>query len=93
MTRTEDREAVQGERDKIIAEFEKQTLQWAARPVVVEEAKTINEKRNKLADQLFTNYWKLDKFVRTRTYYDRIGAVSSDGVVDFGAFVVTEKRN
>lgn len=89
MKATEERSAIQRERDNIATEFEKQTARWVTFHPTTDTAKQISIKRADLASDLFDNYWKLDKFVRTRTYYDRIGAVSSKGEVDFGAFVVT----
>lgn len=89
MQRTEDMSVIQQARDVIATEFEKETLRWVALSPTTDQAKELVAKRVSLANDLFVNYWQLDKFVRTRTYYDRIGAVSSDGEVDFGAFAVS----
>lgn len=89
MKNIEDKSALQKARSEITAEFERQTLQWVTYHPTTDTAKELSAKRTALASDLFGNYWKLDKYVRTRTYYDRIGAVSSEGEVDFGAFVVT----
>jgi len=89
MLKTEERDLIQKERDGIAEEFEKQTLRWVALDPATDEAKELSQSRAKLAEKIFDNYWRLDKFIRTRTYYDRIGAISSDGVVDFGAFAVS----
>jgi hypothetical protein len=88
MKRTEDRDVVQSARDDMVADFERETLRWVASEASTNEEKEASAKRTELANKLFANYWDLDKFVRTRTYYVRIGAISSDGKVDFGAFVV-----
>ena len=43
----------------------------------------IKEERHTLARRLNDNYWKLDKYVRARTYYDRTGMIGADGKINF----------
>ncbi|KAI0118240.1 CRAL/TRIO domain-containing protein [Nemania sp. FL0031] len=64
---------IEQERGKLVREFELETIRWASLPA---DASSENEKasrRIEIADQLGENYWKLDPYIRARTYYHRIG--------------------
>ncbi|KAI3318854.1 CRAL/TRIO domain-containing protein [Xylariaceae sp. AK1471] len=66
---------IQGERDELVREFELQTVEWASKE---SDAKDKASRRNELADQLSGNYWKLDPYIRARTYFHRVGMVGND---------------
>jgi hypothetical protein len=66
---------IQGERDELIREFEKQTIEWSPKDPAAKEQVS---RRNELAEQLSVNYWKLDPYIRARTYFHRVGMVGND---------------
>lgn len=43
----------------------------------------IKAERLDIAKSLREGYWKMDKYVRGRTYYDRTGVIGLDGRIDF----------
>lgn len=76
------RKELEAARDVEVREYEKKTLEWLATGTGA-EADKIKEDRNSRARQLNENYWKLDKYVRARTYYDRTGMILPDGKINF----------
>jgi hypothetical protein len=65
-----------------VKSYESQILNWIHNP----EAETIEARRKErdtLAEQLRSNYWKLDPYVRARTLYDRIGLIEESGKLNF----------
>ncbi|KAG5926750.1 hypothetical protein E4U42_002986 [Claviceps africana] len=76
MSDTVARNAVQRARDELVAEFEVSTREWIADPESA-RGKEHKAKRDVLATQLKENYWKLDKYVRARSLYDRQGIIRS----------------
>ncbi|KAK6532694.1 hypothetical protein TWF281_006872 [Arthrobotrys megalospora] len=74
----DEKQSVENIRKDIIAQYEKSTERW-----LKEESKSgiaeVKDERHKLMARLKQNYWALDKFVRARTYYDRIGVLGSRG--------------
>ncbi|KAL2404998.1 CRAL-TRIO domain-containing protein C3H8.02 [Exophiala dermatitidis] len=76
------RNALQAERDADVREYQKKTFEWIAKGTGADVDK-IKEYRNTLAGRLYDNYWKLDKHIRARTYYDRTGMIGPDGKVNF----------
>ncbi|KAF3929687.1 hypothetical protein AA313_de0204310 [Arthrobotrys entomopaga] len=60
----------------IIADYEAMTAKW-----IKEEGSHSKEERNKLRDELKVNYWMLDKYVRAKTHYDRIGMIGESGKI------------
>lgn len=82
---------LQGERQGLVAQYEKTILEWIAEG---EQAKTLDERRkvrDSVAESLRTNYWKLDPYVRARSLYDRIGLVGEGGKLNF--YPSKEKEN
>ncbi|KAK6357142.1 hypothetical protein TWF718_001469 [Orbilia javanica] len=79
-----EKENLEAERLRIIEEYEKNTREW-----IKEESKgakvdtDIKDERSGLRERLRTNYWGIDRFLRARTWYDRIGMVGKNGEVDF----------
>lgn len=76
---------IEAERELLIQEYEKDTLQWVGMDPESDESKAKLAKRNELAKQLRANFWVLDPHVRARTYYHRAGVVGPKGEVDFKA--------
>lgn len=83
MKDTETRDRLLKERQAVADEFEAETLRWIKNPEG-EEGKKIKARREELAAQLRTGYWKLDPYVRARSLYDRTGALQA-GRVDWYA--------
>jgi hypothetical protein len=76
------RKALQAERDADVREYQNKTFQWIAKGTG-EDADKLKEERHTLARNLNSNYWKLDAYVRARTYYDRTGMIGTDGTINF----------
>ncbi|ETS75777.1 hypothetical protein PFICI_12721 [Pestalotiopsis fici W106-1] len=86
----EKRDEIQKERDELIQAFEKETAQWAS---ISTDDPSMSEKqsnRKDVADQIRQNYWKLDPYIRARTYHQRVGIVDKEGNVDFMAAKYTK---
>ncbi|KAF7541393.1 hypothetical protein G7054_g553 [Neopestalotiopsis clavispora] len=80
LTDEEERMEIQKERDELINRFEQETIAWAALPI-----DQPSMKRNETADLLRENYWKLNPYIRSTTYYKRAGVVDTQGNVNFHA--------
>ncbi|KHN97385.1 CRAL/TRIO domain protein [Metarhizium album ARSEF 1941] len=74
MKDTAARDALQKTREDIARDFEATTKQWIEHPAGPEAAELM-AKRDKIAAQLRDNFWKLDKYVRCRSLYDRQGNI------------------
>ena len=93
MQDVEKRTKIQEERNDLARQFDTHTLAWVAAAAAAAsgdetEDKTVREqadKRLELAQQLRANYWKLDPYIRARTYFHRAGVVGPGGEVDFRA--------
>jgi hypothetical protein len=72
---------VEAERQKIVDGFEKATISWIENSTDEETKK----KRWELRLSLKANYWKLDPYVRSRSYYDRAGIIQPGGHLQFYA--------
>jgi hypothetical protein len=80
---TEEREKLEAERNALLREYERLTIQWVSEaPESAGEAEA-RDGRTKLAQQLRANYWALDPYVRAKNYYKRVGVVDDKGNVDF----------
>ncbi|POS83935.1 hypothetical protein EPUL_001892 [Erysiphe pulchra] len=80
MNDTDARDKLLQERETIIKEYEDTTREWihansTDRPVIY-------KKRLEIANSLRVNYWKLDPYLRARTYYDRIGVIKPGGIIN-----------
>ncbi|EXJ60368.1 hypothetical protein A1O7_04520 [Cladophialophora yegresii CBS 114405] len=82
MKEEEPRKAVEAERDAEVREYQRMTFEWISKGTG-REAEKLKEERHTLARKLNDNYWKLDKYVRARTYYDRTGMIGPDGTINF----------
>ncbi|KAI6779458.1 CRAL-TRIO domain-containing protein-like protein [Emericellopsis cladophorae] len=76
------RDALIEDRHTIVKQFEEATIKWIENPEAA-EAKAIKDRRDQLAAQLKQGYWKLDPFVRARSFYDRTGVIQPDGTVNW----------
>ena len=74
------RDRLQQERAGIVEEFEAATREWVEGPSSSEQ---LRSRRDEIADQLKTGYWKLDPYVRARCLLDRTGVIGKDGRIDF----------
>lgn len=84
MNDTKARDAIHQEREDIFSEWEMETIRWMSDDATSPESKKTNERRMETAERLYENYWRLDPYVRSRTYYDRIGAREDKSVLNFG---------
>jgi hypothetical protein len=66
---------VEAERQKIVEDFEKATIGW----IENSSDEEMKKKRWELRLSLKENYWKLDPYIRSRSYYDRIGMIQPGG--------------
>ncbi|KAH6986519.1 CRAL-TRIO domain-containing protein [Ilyonectria sp. MPI-CAGE-AT-0026] len=81
----EKKASIQAERNDLIQEFNRLTAEWASLEPGCVGAEVKAGERSELAKQLQQHYWKLDPYVRARTYYHRVGVIDSTGEVDFKA--------
>jgi hypothetical protein len=81
MKDTETRDKLLAERQVIIDQYEKATLEWLKSGGVLSEE--LKARRNKLADEFRAAYWRLDPYLRARSFYDRVGIFNPGGVVKF----------
>lgn len=80
MKDTATRDALLVERELIVKDYEKATLQWIHAEGDLAEVK---KRRNEIAGNLKVDYWKLDPYIRARSYYDRVGMIQPDGGLQF----------
>jgi hypothetical protein len=81
MKDTETRDKLLAERQAIIDQYEKATLEWLKSGGVLSEE--LKARRNKLAEEFRATYWKLDPYLRAKSFYDRVGIFNPGGVVKF----------
>ena len=80
MKDTETRDKLLAGREDIVKDYEKATLDWIHGQV---DSAEIKKKRDELANSLKDDYWRLDSYVRARSYYDRVGMLNSGGRLQF----------
>lgn len=76
------RKALEEERHIEVQNYQKKTYEWIAKGTGPEADKA-KEERHTIAKTLNENYWKLDKHIRARTYYDRTNMIAPDGKINF----------
>ncbi|KPM40502.1 hypothetical protein AK830_g6044 [Neonectria ditissima] len=81
----EKRAEIQAERDRLLHEFDQLTIEWACLDPATDAAKEKALRRNRLVEDIQKNYWKLDPYVRARTYYHRVGVATGAGDVNYKA--------
>ncbi|KAI0431747.1 CRAL/TRIO domain-containing protein [Xylaria sp. FL1042] len=74
---SEKRAEIKKERDELTGEFEKCTIEWASLAANSPEEKEKGSQRTQLADHLTNSYWKLDPYIRARTYFHRTGMIEN----------------
>lgn len=62
------------ERDNWFKEFDELTLKWITSTDPKESA-LLNNERNRVANEIYEQYWHLDPYVRSRTILDRNGTL------------------
>jgi hypothetical protein len=81
----EKKEKPQAERDELIQKFEDLSAEWVKLdPESAAERQKMTE-RDEVARRLSESFWKLDPYVRARTYYHRAGVIGPSGQVDYNA--------
>ncbi|KAK4139485.1 uncharacterized protein C8A04DRAFT_15831 [Dichotomopilus funicola] len=85
MRSAEKKELFEAERRDLIGQFEQLTLEWVATKPGSAEATEKQEERKRLAGRLSETFWRLDPFVRARTYYHRVGVIGPKGDIDYTA--------
>ncbi|KAH8812285.1 CRAL-TRIO domain-containing protein [Xylogone sp. PMI_703] len=79
---SEKKPKLQAERNELIHQFEQLTVQWVGLSPESPAAKERESERKDVAKQLYSNYWKLDPYIRAKTYYHRAGVIDALGEVD-----------
>jgi len=69
------------EREELVKGFEKATVEWIQGGI--SEVDGLKKRRNESANGLRDDYWRLDPYIRARSYYDRIGMINPGGKIDF----------
>lgn len=77
------RDSLKSDREQLLTSHIDTTRVWAAETLTNKPSSTETMiKRRQLAQQLRTNYWQLDPFVRGRVLLDRAGTLQAGGKVD-----------
>lgn len=78
ITDAKTREQFTSERRALADKYQKATLAW------IKEGTEANvAERKTLMNELRDNYWKLDPYIRARSFYDRIGFLNEGGRINF----------
>lgn len=79
------RERIEAERKGIVERYESEVLEWIRVGTTKEEGEIEKRRaaRDAVAEQLRSNYWVLDPYVRARTLYDRMGVLGQGGQLAF----------
>lgn len=75
LAEAEKRAKIEHERNELVDEFELQTTEWAALVADAPAGKEKASRRTEVVEHLSKNYWKLDPYIRARTYFHRTGMV------------------
>ncbi|GAW24533.1 hypothetical protein ANO14919_141200 [Xylariales sp. No.14919] len=78
LAEAETRAEIQRERNELIDEFERETIEWAFLAASGSIRKGKAARRNEVAGRLSGNYWKLDPYIRAKTYLHRLGMVAGN---------------
>ncbi|TAQ84594.1 hypothetical protein B7494_g7065 [Chlorociboria aeruginascens] len=89
MKDTEARDKLAMERENIIKDYEKEILHWINAGET--NASGTKIKRQELANTLRENYWRIDPYLRARSYYDRVGTINPGGRLQFYPLKSEEK--
>ncbi|CAL3971695.1 unnamed protein product [Diplocarpon coronariae] len=76
----ETRDSLLKEREALVNQYEKATIEWVQGEG---DGAVIKDTRHKLATSLKEDYWRLDPYVRARSIYDRVGLIQQGGKLQF----------
>ena len=76
MEKTQERDQLLSERKELVKSYESETIAWIS-------GEDKGEGRNRIAQRLAENYWKLDPYIRARSQYDRTGELGQEGALNF----------
>jgi hypothetical protein len=85
VTEAEKRGEIQAERDELMRKFEDLSAEWAKLDPESADGRQKLADRADVAKQLGENFWKIDPYLRARTYYHRAGVIGSAGEIDYKA--------
>lgn len=74
------RQLLLDERAAVVRSYESTTQQWIQDSGSRE---TLQQKRSELAERLRTGYWKLDPYLRAKSFCDRTGMIREGGRIHF----------
>ncbi|KAF7631247.1 CRAL/TRIO domain protein [Aspergillus flavus] len=85
MADTVTRDAVLSEREKIGEDLLKATAEWikVSKEDDGDKIAAVKERRNDTIEQMRSNYWELDPYVRGRGHLDREGVIGVGGKISF----------
>lgn len=86
MSDTAAKDRLQQERHAEVAEYESRTFDWI-------HGKGTRAQRDRIAQQLRENYWKLDPIIRARSLYDRTGMIGLGGKLNYYPSQTLKKEN
>ncbi|KAI1385334.1 phosphatidylinositol transfer protein CSR1 [Hypoxylon trugodes] len=78
----ETKEKLLQEREGLYEEYESKTIEWINETNATKRA-TLHSERDSIAKNLRDQYWRLDPYIRSRSFYDRVGVIKLDGKVDY----------
>ncbi|EPY54168.1 sec14 cytosolic factor family protein [Schizosaccharomyces cryophilus OY26] len=71
LNNVDERQKLKSRKNLIAEEYEEATVDW-----ILNENPETKQRRRKLAGQLIESYWSLDKYIRARSVYDRMGLIA-----------------
>lgn len=71
------------ERQMLVEQFEDVTKEWVMSAQGTDRTAEVSSRRNQVCAELTTNFWELDPYVRARSHYDRRGALSGSGSLQY----------
>ncbi|KAI1646911.1 CRAL/TRIO domain-containing protein [Daldinia loculata] len=78
----ETKEKLLQEREALYEDYESKTIEWINETDATKRAAIYSE-RNTIAKSLREQYWHLDPYIRSRSFFDRIGVIKPDGSLDY----------
>ncbi|KAF2870990.1 hypothetical protein BDV95DRAFT_544730 [Massariosphaeria phaeospora] len=92
LAETGPRDALQASRSELVKKYESTILQWIHEGEAGKGLEERRKERDSVAEELRQNYWKLDPYVRARSFYDRIGMLADGGKLDFYPAAAAAKK-
>ncbi|KAK0721397.1 CRAL-TRIO domain-containing protein [Apiosordaria backusii] len=78
MKDTATRDELLRQRAELYKQYEEATMQW-----IKSSSNEIKAKREEIANKMREDYWRVDPYIRARSYYDRTGVLLPGGEVDW----------